>query len=149
MPCLQEITRAHRGWALDSVVMQNTVTSFTYEEIDEPPPEGVYVYGLFLEGAAYDRKTGKLVESKPKVLVNTACLFHSVFYPKLIPSLAFKFSSNSSSRSSSLGGRLVAVGTSFRQSARLFPGVELPKVTTFTRSASVLPIFQLLYFVIL
>ncbi|XP_037075964.1 dynein heavy chain 5, axonemal-like [Pollicipes pollicipes] len=64
----QEITRAHRGWALDSVVMQNTVTSFTYEEIDEPPPEGVYVYGLFLEGAAFDRKTGKLVESKPKVL---------------------------------------------------------------------------------
>ena len=64
----QEITRAHRGWALDSVVMQNTITSFTYEEIDEPPPEGVYVYGLFLEGAAFDRKTGKLVESKPKVI---------------------------------------------------------------------------------
>ena len=62
--------------------MQNTVTSFTYEEIDEPPPEGVYVYGLFLEGAAFDRKTGKLVESKPKVSVYFSVVSEVSWIPK-------------------------------------------------------------------
>ena len=63
----QEVTRQHRGWSLDSVILQNLVTRFTREDLQEAPPEGVYVYGLYLEGASWDRKKSRLVESKQKV----------------------------------------------------------------------------------
>lgn len=62
------MTRAHKGWALDSVVLQNVITRYNKEDIKSQPQEGVYVHGLFLEGASLDRKAGKLVESRPKVL---------------------------------------------------------------------------------
>ncbi|XP_076055338.1 dynein axonemal heavy chain 5-like [Oratosquilla oratoria] len=80
----QEVTRQHKGWSLDCVILQNLVTRFNRDDIHDPPPEGVYIYGLFLEGASWDRKQGKLIEAKPKVLfepmpvvylyaVNTTC----------------------------------------------------------------------------
>lgn len=47
---IKEVTRAHKGWALDSVVLQNQITRFNKEDINESPSEGVYVHGLFLEG---------------------------------------------------------------------------------------------------
>lgn len=63
----QEVTRAHKGWALDSVVLQNLITRHNKEDLHDSPPEGVYVHGLFLEGASLDRRSGKLIESKAKV----------------------------------------------------------------------------------
>jgi len=36
----QEITRAHRGWALDSVVLDNDVTKSMKEDVTSPPSEG-------------------------------------------------------------------------------------------------------------
>ncbi|XP_027744230.1 dynein heavy chain 5, axonemal isoform X4 [Empidonax traillii] len=64
----QEITRANKGWALDSVVLCNEVTKWMKDDITNPPLEGVYVYGLYLEGAGWDKRNMRLTESKPKVL---------------------------------------------------------------------------------
>ncbi|XP_043247781.1 dynein axonemal heavy chain 8 [Colletes gigas] len=64
----QEVTRAHAEWALDNVTLHNEVIRYIAEEIKTPPVEGVYVYGLFLEGAGWDRRNNRLCESANKVL---------------------------------------------------------------------------------
>ncbi|XP_027732137.1 dynein heavy chain 8, axonemal [Vombatus ursinus] len=72
----QEVTRAHKGWALDSVTIHNDVLRQTKEEITVPPLEGVYIHGLYLDGAAWDRRNGKLTESTPKVLFTQLPVLH-------------------------------------------------------------------------
>ncbi|XP_072018853.1 LOW QUALITY PROTEIN: dynein axonemal heavy chain 5-like [Amphiura filiformis] len=72
----QEITRAHKGWALDSVVLHNDMTKFLKEDIQTAPPEGVYVHGLFLDGAGWDRRNCKLIEPQPKVLFTPLPVCH-------------------------------------------------------------------------
>ncbi|XP_078395203.1 dynein axonemal heavy chain 5 [Cetorhinus maximus] len=72
----QEVTRAHKGWALDSVVLCNEVSKWMKDDITAPPSEGVYVYGLYLEGAGWDRRNSKLIESKPKVLFELLPVIH-------------------------------------------------------------------------
>uniref|UniRef100_A0A1I8FY30 Dynein heavy chain 5, axonemal n=1 Tax=Macrostomum lignano TaxID=282301 RepID=A0A1I8FY30_9PLAT len=64
----QEVTRAHKGWALDSVLLHNDVTKMLLADVHSPPTEGVYVHGLFLEGAGWDRRNNRLTEARAKIL---------------------------------------------------------------------------------
>ena len=67
----QEVTRRHANdqWALDDVVLVSDVTKFADPStIREAPAEGVFVHGLFLEGAGWSAKQGALVDSDPKKL---------------------------------------------------------------------------------
>ncbi|XP_013770736.1 LOW QUALITY PROTEIN: dynein heavy chain 5, axonemal-like [Pundamilia nyererei] len=77
----QETTRSNlsRGWALDTVTLSNDVTKMMKEDVSAPPPEdvgGVYIYGLFLDGAGWDRRGAKLVEAPPKVLFTPLPVVH-------------------------------------------------------------------------
>ncbi|XP_048253391.1 dynein axonemal heavy chain 5-like isoform X2 [Haliotis rufescens] len=72
----QEVTRAHKGWALDTVILHNDVTKYNRDDVTQPPTEGVYVYGLYLEGAGWDRRGSKLIEPKPKVLFEQMPVIH-------------------------------------------------------------------------
>ena len=67
----QEVTRKHKAekWALDDVIYHTEVTEFNGEQqVRSPPPEGIYIHGLFLDGAAWGKHEGHLIESTPKVL---------------------------------------------------------------------------------
>jgi len=73
----QEITRSHKGWALDSVVQANEVTKIqTREDVASPPKEGVYVYGLFLDGAGWNKRENMLCEQQAKVLYVALPILH-------------------------------------------------------------------------
>ena len=68
----QEVNRKHSTdkWALDDVVMTSDVTHppKEFETLKEAPAEGVYIYGLYLDGCAWSGKENKLVDSEPKKL---------------------------------------------------------------------------------
>lgn len=72
----QEVTRAHKGWALDTVTIHNEVTKMYGDECKKTPKEGVFVHGLFLDGASWDVKNIKLVEALNKVLYQAMPIVH-------------------------------------------------------------------------
>eukprot|EP01135_Chromosphaera_perkinsii_P010177 Nk52_evm43s2039 gene=Nk52_evmTU43s2039 len=67
----QEVTRAHKGWALDTVKVYTEVQKQMKEDIEKVPAEGLYVYGFSLDGAAWDRKNSRLSEQAPKTIFYT------------------------------------------------------------------------------
>ncbi len=75
----QEVMRKHRAdkWALDDVIYHTAVT--THENVDQiraPPSEGIYIHGLFLDGAGWSRQEGIIVESLPKKLFVNMPVLH-------------------------------------------------------------------------
>ncbi|CAF0729412.1 unnamed protein product, partial [Didymodactylos carnosus] len=72
----QEITRANPGWSLDNVILTNTVKKFDRDQVKDPPSQGVFVYGLYIEGAKI--KNGALDELKAneKMLTHPMPIVH-------------------------------------------------------------------------
>ena len=75
----QEVTRLHRGqaWALDDVMYHTEVTEWERpEQVKAPPKEGVYIHGLFMDGARWDKASGSMAESEPKKLFASLPIVH-------------------------------------------------------------------------
>lgn len=70
----QEVTRLNRAasWALDDVEYYAEVTEMERADaVRSGAPRGVYVHGLFVEGARWDKHAASLAESEPKKLYAT------------------------------------------------------------------------------
>jgi dynein heavy chain len=52
------------------------------DSFEKGPDDGVYSYGLFLEGARWDKQERALAESLPKVLFSPAPIMHWIPYRK-------------------------------------------------------------------
>ncbi|XP_051269985.1 dynein axonemal heavy chain 1 isoform X2 [Dicentrarchus labrax] len=56
------------GTSIDTIGFDFEVVVKSMSEITEKPNTGVYLHGLFLEGARWDNEAGQLTESRPKEL---------------------------------------------------------------------------------
>ncbi|XP_067868157.1 dynein axonemal heavy chain 5 isoform X2 [Heterodontus francisci] len=86
----QETTRMNlsKGWALDSVILYNDVTKMMKEDVNASPPAdigGVYIYGLYLDGGGWDRRSARLMESSPKVLFTLLPVVHVYAISATVP----------------------------------------------------------------
>ena len=64
----QEVCRKHSkdNWALDDVVNGFEVLKQEREEVKKGPDEGIYIYGLFLDCAKWEKAKDRLADSDPK-----------------------------------------------------------------------------------
>ncbi|VVC27572.1 Dynein heavy chain domain, partial [Cinara cedri] len=72
----QEISRAHNGWTLDNIALENEVTVYTKYDIQKGPLEGVFCYGLFLDGAGWNKRQKELQEAIRKVIYTEMPVIH-------------------------------------------------------------------------
>ena len=81
----QEVTRLRKGaWSLDEVEyktdVKNEIINTDNGQLDRqisPPGEGVFIHGLYLEGAVFSKKSGnKLEDPRPKELYFRFPLLH-------------------------------------------------------------------------
>ena len=67
---------------IDDVVFDFEMKDEEWDGLPVPPKDGVFTYGLFLEGCRWDKGTHELEESLPKVLFADAPTMHWVPYRK-------------------------------------------------------------------
>ncbi|KAI9224417.1 dynein heavy chain and region D6 of dynein motor-domain-containing protein [Blastocladiella britannica] len=71
--CSQNYARRYQI-PIDLLAMRFTV--LPVDTIAAPPQDGVYIHGMYLEGARWDRERGVLTESKPKILFDAIPIVH-------------------------------------------------------------------------
>jgi len=80
----QEVTRAKKVWSLDNVEYTTDVIKEVIQGDDgriegrtiQAPQEGVYIHGLYLEGAGWNRAERRLEDSNPKELFYQFPIIH-------------------------------------------------------------------------
>lgn len=68
MTAVKQYFSREKQIAIDALVVGCEIMSMDKEAYKTPPPYGVYIYGLFMEGARYDRNSKMMAESIPNEL---------------------------------------------------------------------------------
>ena len=89
MAPLQNYSRKHRI-DLDTVSYAFRMLDIAHERIDEKPADGVYIHGLFLEGARWDPIVKSINDSRPNRLYSQLCAIHLLPVANRQPSRAAK-----------------------------------------------------------
>jgi dynein heavy chain len=72
---LQNYARKHK-YPIDTVSFNFILQAEEWTQLKNKPEDGVYIRGLFLEGARWDKDLRYLSESMPKVLFVPAPIMH-------------------------------------------------------------------------
>ncbi|OCT85694.1 dynein heavy chain 1, axonemal [Xenopus laevis] len=81
---LQNYARKH-VISIDTISFDFKVLRESVSELTQRPSEGCYIYGLFLEGARWDKTTSMLAESRPKELYTEMVVIWLVPVPERKP----------------------------------------------------------------
>ena len=78
----QEVTRSHKDWYIEDVHLVSNVMREFQADIASHPAEGVYIHGLHLENAHWDRRGSKLVEARTRVgMTDDVIYLYIIFRP--------------------------------------------------------------------
>jgi dynein heavy chain len=72
---LQNYARKYK-FPIDTVSFSFVMRDEVMEEINQKPEDGCFIYGLFLEGARWDRRLKSLIDPKPKELFSPMPVIH-------------------------------------------------------------------------
>jgi dynein heavy chain len=72
---IQNYARKYQ-YPIDTVTFSFVMCPEALEELTSKPSDGSYIYGLFLEGARWDRSQSSLVDPKPKELFSPMPVIH-------------------------------------------------------------------------
>jgi len=72
---LQTYARKHME-AIDTLSFEFEILLHEPEELNEGPDDGVYIFGLYMEGARFDRKLGRMEESEPGRMYDLLPVIH-------------------------------------------------------------------------
>jgi dynein heavy chain len=76
LTAILQVTARNKGISVDSLTYESVVLKQQSNDIDNYPLDGVYISGLFLEGAGWNINDCELTESKPMELLVTMPVVH-------------------------------------------------------------------------
>eukprot|EP00944_MAST-04C_sp_MAST-4C-sp1_P005185 g5185.t1 len=76
LTALLQTTARKNGVSIDSIGFEFPVLEQDPENITQPPKDGAYLYGMFIEGARWDREAGTLADALPMKLVSDMPAIH-------------------------------------------------------------------------
>ncbi|XP_041355189.1 dynein gamma chain, flagellar outer arm-like isoform X3 [Gigantopelta aegis] len=70
-----------RSWTFEPFVFQTEVTSRDKDHLRDPPQEGMFVFGIYMWGCAWEKTTGELLDGPPRTSCASLPVVHVTCHP--------------------------------------------------------------------